>query len=52
MENDSGQERALKRESALYGNVFHKNICWQRSYQKPAEKEMIMSLYGSLREGL
>ncbi len=52
MENDSGQERAAERESTLYGNIFHKNICWQRSYQKPAEKEMIMALYGSLREGL
>ncbi len=52
MENDSGQERAPERESTLYGNVFHKNLCWQRSYERPEEKEMIMALYGSLREGL
>ncbi|HII01473.1 TPA: gamma-glutamylcyclotransferase [Methanosarcinaceae archaeon] len=52
MENGSGQERAHEGESSLYGNVFHKNICWQRSYQRPEEKEMIMALYGSLREGL
>ncbi len=52
MENDSSQERAPEREKGLFGNVFHKNICWQRSYQRPEEKEMIMALYGSLREDL
>ncbi|MDD2438937.1 MAG: gamma-glutamylcyclotransferase [Methanosarcinaceae archaeon] len=36
----------------LYGTFFHKNICWERSYKKPAEKELVMALYGSLREGL
>ncbi|AKB23476.1 hypothetical protein MSMTP_0007 [Methanosarcina sp. MTP4] len=52
MENDSSQEKAPEREKGLFGNVFHKNICWQRSYERPEEKEMIMALYGSLREGL
>jgi gamma-glutamylcyclotransferase (GGCT)/AIG2-like uncharacterized protein YtfP len=37
---------------ALFGNVFHRNICWQRSYQRPEGKEMTIALYGSLRSGL
>jgi gamma-glutamylcyclotransferase (GGCT)/AIG2-like uncharacterized protein YtfP len=35
-----------------YGNLFHRNICWQRSYEKPACEEIVMALYGSLRNGL
>lgn len=31
---------------------FHRNVCWQRSYQKPEGKELIIALYGSLRDGL
>ena len=40
------------KDRTLYGNVFHRNICWQRSYQRPEGEEMIMALYGSLRNGL
>ena len=40
------------RDKTLYGNVFHRNVCWQRSYQKPEGEELIMALYGSLRNGL
>jgi gamma-glutamylcyclotransferase (GGCT)/AIG2-like uncharacterized protein YtfP len=36
----------------LYGNVFHRNICWQCSYHRPEGEDMIMALYGSLRSGL
>lgn len=36
----------------LYGNVFHRNICWQRSYNQAEGEEFIMALYGSLRNGL
>jgi gamma-glutamylcyclotransferase (GGCT)/AIG2-like uncharacterized protein YtfP len=35
-----------------YGKLFHRNICWQRSYEKPESEEIIMALYGSLRNGL
>lgn len=31
---------------------FHRNVCWQRSYQRPEGKELIIALYGSLRDGL
>ena len=40
------------RDKTFYGNVFHRNVCWQRSYQKPKGEELIMALYGSLRNGL
>lgn len=40
------------KDITFYGNVFHRNICWQRSYQRPEGEEMIMALYGSLRNGL
>jgi gamma-glutamylcyclotransferase (GGCT)/AIG2-like uncharacterized protein YtfP len=40
------------KDRAFYGNVFHRNICWQRSYQKPEGGDMIMALYGSLRNDL
>lgn len=36
----------------LYGNVFHRNICWQRSYDRVKGEEIIVALYGSLRDGL
>jgi gamma-glutamylcyclotransferase (GGCT)/AIG2-like uncharacterized protein YtfP len=59
MEKDSGknetafEDRESKvRDRTLYGNVFHRNVCWQRSYQRPEGKELIMALYGSLRDGL
>jgi len=39
-------------EKTLYGNVFHRNICWQRSYERVEGEEIIMALYGSLRDGL
>lgn len=39
-------------DKTLYGNVFHRNVCWQRSYQRLEGKELIMALYGSLRDGL
>lgn len=64
MEKDSGKKDSGKNESiceegeskvrdrTLYGNVFHRNVCWQRSYQRPEGEELIMALYGSLREGL
>ena len=40
------------KDRTFYGNVFHRNICWQRSYQRPEGEDMIMALYGSLRNGL
>jgi gamma-glutamylcyclotransferase (GGCT)/AIG2-like uncharacterized protein YtfP len=36
----------------FYGKVFHRNICWQRSYERPEGENMIIALYGSLRNGL
>ena len=39
-------------DKALYGRVFHRNICWQRSYERVEGEEVIMALYGSLRDGL
>lgn len=59
MENDSGKNESIcedgngrVRDRVFYGNVFHRNICWQRSYQRPEGEEIIMALYGSLRDGL
>jgi len=59
MENGSGENKRTcedgngeVKDTTLYGNVFHRNICWQRSYQRPKGEEMIMALYGSLRNGL
>ena len=59
MENSSGKNgstckdgESKVRDRTLYGNVFHRNVCWQRSYQRPEGEELIMALYGSLREGL
>ncbi|MHB8102171.1 MAG: gamma-glutamylcyclotransferase family protein [Methanosarcina sp.] len=59
MENGSGQNKRIcedrkneVKDRTLYGNVFHRNVCWQRSYQRPKGEEMIMALYGSLRNGL
>ena len=40
------------KDKTLYGSIFHRNICWQRSYHRPEGEEMIMALYGSLRDGL
>ncbi|MDD3043226.1 MAG: gamma-glutamylcyclotransferase, partial [Methanosarcinaceae archaeon] len=50
MKND--RENTSVEDKPLDSSVFHKNMCWQRSYEKPAEEEMIMALYGSLRDGL
>jgi gamma-glutamylcyclotransferase (GGCT)/AIG2-like uncharacterized protein YtfP len=36
----------------FYGNIFHRNICWQHSYNRPEGEDMTMALYGSLRSGL
>lgn len=36
----------------LYGTIFHRNVCWQRSYHRPEGEEIVMALYGSLRNGL
>ncbi len=59
MENDSGKNEAAcengennLRDRTLYGRIFHRNVCWQRSYQRPEGDELIMALYGSLRNGL
>jgi gamma-glutamylcyclotransferase (GGCT)/AIG2-like uncharacterized protein YtfP len=59
MENGSGENKRIcedrkneVKDRTLYGNVFHRNVCWQRSYQRPKGEEMIMALYGSLRNGL
>jgi hypothetical protein len=59
MENRSGQNKRIDenrnnelKDRTFYGNVFHRNICWQRSYQRPEGEDMIMALYGSLRNGL
>lgn len=59
MENDSGknetacEDRESKvRDRTVHENVFHRNVCWQRSYQRPEGEELIMALYGSLRDGL
>lgn len=42
----------LNQDKNIYGNVFHRNICWQRSYTQADGEELIMALYGSLRNGL
>jgi gamma-glutamylcyclotransferase (GGCT)/AIG2-like uncharacterized protein YtfP len=39
-------------DKTLYGRTFHRNVCWRRSYNRPEGEEIIMALYGSLREGL
>lgn len=59
MENDSGKKETIcengenkVRDRTLYGHVFHRNVCWQRSYERPEGEELIMALYGSLRNGL
>lgn len=39
-------------DKILYGRVFHRNICWQRSYERVEGEEIVMALYGSLRDGL
>jgi gamma-glutamylcyclotransferase (GGCT)/AIG2-like uncharacterized protein YtfP len=39
-------------DRTLYGRVFHRNICWQRSYERVEGEEIVMALYGSLRDGL
>jgi gamma-glutamylcyclotransferase (GGCT)/AIG2-like uncharacterized protein YtfP len=36
----------------FYGNIFHRNICWPRSYNRPEGENMTMALYGSLRSDL
>ena len=58
MENGSEENKGIRKDRndevtdrTLYGNIFHRNVCWQRSYQKP-EGDMVMALYGSLRNGL
>jgi gamma-glutamylcyclotransferase (GGCT)/AIG2-like uncharacterized protein YtfP len=59
MEKSSGEKESIRegeeskvKDKTLYGNVFHRNVCWQRSYQRPEGEELIMALYGSLRNGL
>ncbi|WP_440946406.1 gamma-glutamylcyclotransferase family protein [Methanosarcina sp. T3] len=39
-------------DRTLYGRVFHRNVCWQRSYERVEGEELVMALYGSLRNGL
>jgi gamma-glutamylcyclotransferase (GGCT)/AIG2-like uncharacterized protein YtfP len=39
-------------DKTLYGRVFHRNVCWQRSYERAEGEELVMALYGSLRNGL
>lgn len=39
-------------DRTLYGRVFHRNVCWQRSYERAEGDELVMALYGSLRDGL
>ena len=41
-----------EQDKTLYGSIFHRNVCWQRSYHRPEGEELIMALYGSLRNGL
>jgi gamma-glutamylcyclotransferase (GGCT)/AIG2-like uncharacterized protein YtfP len=48
---NEGKNNEVK-DKSFCGNVFHRNICWQRSYQRPEGEDMIMALYGSLRNGL
>ena len=47
---ENGEDKV--RDRTIYGSVFHRNVCWQRSYQRPEGEELIMALYGSLRDGL
>ncbi|MGB9928950.1 MAG: gamma-glutamylcyclotransferase family protein [Methanosarcina sp.] len=41
-----------EQNKTLYGTIFHRNVCWQRSYHRPEGEEIVMALYGSLRNGL
>lgn len=52
MENGSGENITSRKDKTLYGNTFHRNICWQRSYERVEGEEIVMALYGSLRNGL
>ncbi|KKG11688.1 hypothetical protein EO98_08200 [Methanosarcina sp. 2.H.T.1A.6] len=52
MENGSGEYITSEKDKTLYGNTFHRNICWQRSYERAEGEEIVMALYGSLRNGL
>jgi gamma-glutamylcyclotransferase (GGCT)/AIG2-like uncharacterized protein YtfP len=59
MENDSGKDKTISEngenkmgDRTLYGHVFHRNVCWQRSYHRPECEELIIALYGSLRNDL
>ncbi|AKB73266.1 hypothetical protein MSLAZ_0005 [Methanosarcina lacustris Z-7289] len=52
MVNRSGEDRTSEKDKTLYGNTFHRNICWQRSYERVEGEEIVMALYGSLRNGL
>jgi len=59
MENRSWQNKRIDEDRnneamdrTFYGNVFHRNICWQRSYQRLEDENIIIALYGSLRNGL
>lgn len=40
------------KDRTLYGSVFHRNICWKRSYHRLEGEDIIMVFYGSLRDGL
>ncbi len=40
------------KDRTLYGSVFHRNICWERCYHRLEGEDIIMVLYGSLRDGL
>jgi gamma-glutamylcyclotransferase (GGCT)/AIG2-like uncharacterized protein YtfP len=48
----AGKNMNREQDKTLYGSVFHRNICWQRSYERAECDEIIMALYGSLRDGL
>ena len=52
MENGSEEDITSGNDKILYGNTFHRNICWQRSYERAEGEEIVMALYGSLRNGL
>ncbi len=54
-ENILSKYEALNSEikgSTLYGGVFHRNICWKRSYHRMGDEDIIMVFYGSLRVDL
>lgn len=50
--SSEGKNMAQETDRALYGRVFHRNVCWQRSYERVEGEEITMALYGSLRNGL